>query len=176
MCSNDPSFDDILLTEYSSLYLVSNSLNGYHLLDEGNPHYIVKPRSPDKVANFGIHPYTPIQLELFCLRLLLINFPARSFNELLEFNCMNYTSFADVAKARGLIDNTQEFFDCMDEAIKCNYPGSKIRWIFCNLIRSGANCSVLYDKYYELLKDDFHNERDLKKELASMLNRIRIKR
>ena len=98
-------------------------INSSHLVDDTN------------VANFDIT--SPVQLKLFCLGLLLINFPARSFDD---------------AKTRGLIDSTQKFFDCMEEAFKCNYP------------RSDKVQIALYDKYYEILIEDFHNERDLKKE------------
>ena len=158
----DTSFDNILLTEYYSFYIISNSLITYQFLDNGEIQYKVKKRNPNKIANYGIHPYSPTQHELFCLRLLLINFPARSFDDLLQFNELSFSTFADAACARGLIDNEKEFFDCMDEAIQSYRPSKYLRWLFCNLIRSGADCSVLYNKYFEKLNEDIKDEYALK--------------
>lgn len=148
----------------------------YQFLDNGEIQYKVKKRNPNKIANYGILPYSPTQHELFCLRLLLINFPARSFDDLLQFNGLSFSTFADAACARGLIDNEKEFFDCMDEAIQSYRPSKDLRWLFCNLIRSRADCSVLYNKYFEKLNEDIKDEYALKKELVSLLNRMKVKR
>ena len=112
---------------------------------------------------------------MFCLRALLINFPSRCFNDLLQFNGTLYETFAEVARERGLIKNEIEYFDFKKEAINAN-PEINIRWLFCILVRSDADCSILYNKYFDKLMEEFENEKDLKIGLVSMMNKMNVKR
>lgn len=93
----------------------------------------------------------------------------------MQFNGTLYETFAEVARERGLIKNEIEYFDFKKEAINAN-PEINIRWLFCILVRSDADCSILYNKYFDKLMEEFENEKDLKIGLVSMMNKMNVKR
>ena len=119
-------FNNILLTEYCSFYIISISLITYQFLDNGEINHKARVLQPNKINNYGIHPYLLIHHELLCLRLLLINFSVRSFDDLFWFNGLSISTFAEVECYKVLIDNEKQFYDCIDEAIQSYWQNNDL--------------------------------------------------
>ena len=54
--------------------------------------------------------------ELFFLRLILLNYPKRSYAECLQFNNRTYTSYQESAVAAGIVRDNDEVYSCFEEA------------------------------------------------------------
>ncbi len=165
----DPIFNDMLICDYYSKYIVSKNLKSFEYEDQGEIKFKVKKRKDTKNANYGIQPYSPEQSELFSLRLILINIPARSFDDLLNYNGNQYETFEECARARGYLDNETEFYLSFDQAIQQNKTPNQLRWLFGTILRCGGPGQALFEKYKEQMQVDCANFEALKIQLCNML-------
>ena len=100
-----------------------------------------------------MHWISPTLSELYHLRLLLSRFPANSYNDLLSYNGQQYNTFQEAAKARGLVDDENEYNEAIAEASTFQ-TGNGLRQLFVCLITSGAPAKVLWEDFKELLAED----------------------
>ena len=82
--------------------------------------------------------------EIYYLRLLLLNMPAMSYNELLTVNGVTFTYFQQSAVARGLISNEQLGLQCFKEATIFSTP-SELRFLFVLLTLNGYPTICIYE-------------------------------
>ena len=81
-----------------------------------------------------MYSFNPSQVELFRLRLLLLNCrDAKSFDELKNINGIQYMTFSEACLALGLIDDNEEWSRVMQEAVSWMMPGS-IRLFFVRIL------------------------------------------
>ena len=86
-----------------------------------------------------MYSVSPSQVELFRLRLLLLNYRgAKSFDELKNVSGVQYMTFSEACLALGLID--QEWSRAMQEAVSWMMPGS-IRLLFVRIL---IHCQPLH--------------------------------
>ena len=72
----------------------------------------------------SMYSVSPSQVELFRLRLLLLNCRgAKSFDELKNVNGVKYMTFSEACLALGLIDDDEEWSRAMQEAVTWMMPG-----------------------------------------------------
>lgn len=76
--------------------------------------------------------------EVWYLRLLLQNKPARSFSGLRTLNDITYPSYSECARAMGLLEETSEAEICMDEAKDRLCSPRQLRFLFIILITEGG--------------------------------------
>ena len=109
--------------------------------------------------------------ELWYLRLLLQNKPARSFDELRTVDNLLLCSFSDTAKAMGLLDNKTEFQICISDARNSMCTPQQLRFLFVVLITEGATAQRLFQEHKEFLMSDFklNNKMDEPTSLNALL-------
>ncbi len=101
-----------------------------------------------------MHWISPTLTELYHLRMLLTRFPANSYDDLLSYNGQHYNTFQEAARARGLIDNENEYNEAITEASTFQ-TGHGLRQLFVCLITSGAPAKVLWEEFKDLFAEDF---------------------
>lgn len=68
--------------------------------------------------------------DCFCLRLLLFNVQGPTcFNDLKIVDGVQYDTYAEACRARGLMENDNHWRDTMNDAVLCRTP-EKIRHLF----------------------------------------------
>ncbi len=101
-----------------------------------------------------MHWISPAKTELFYLRMLLSRFPANSYSDLLFYNGQEFSTFQEAAKARGLVDDENEYKEAINEASTFQ-TGNGLRQLLVCLIVSGAPAKVLWDDFKELFAEDY---------------------
>ena len=154
-------FQNLTLCDYYSWYIISKSGDGE--LDNGKPQFHVIKRN--KRIYCAIKMVSLNNHELFALRLLLQEIPARSFDELKG----EFSSFWEAAAERGMVENGQEFLTIMQEAIKIHRPPSDLRNLMIILYEQGADFQFLFNQFRSYLEKDLINQSiPLESVLASM--------
>ena len=99
---------------------------------------------------------SPSQVELFRLRLLLLNCRgAKSFNELKNLNGVQYMTFSEACLALGLIDDDEEWSRAMQEAVSWMMPGTRLLFV-CILIHcQPVHPDELWENFKDALSEDF---------------------
>ena len=94
--------------------------------------------------------------DLFFCRLLLAKRPARSYEELRTVSGTLYSSYEEAARAWGLLDDENEYTQCMRESV-CILSAKALRKLFVTLICFGpvSVAKQLWDEFYDFLTDDF---------------------
>lgn len=79
-----------------------------------------------------------------------------SFEDLRTVNGLLYDTFQEAALKSGLIENEEEWIDCLEEA-KMVKTGRQMRELFVSIIIHGnvTNYRQLWDQYKEDLVEDF---------------------
>jgi hypothetical protein len=93
--------------------------------------------------------------ELFALRLLLRQFPARSWEDLRFHNGEVRQTFHEAVRQLGLVSNRdQEAEICLEDAIDPNRPASDIRFLLGQLVYSSASRESLEARFCDHLADN----------------------
>ena len=82
--------------------------------------------------------------EIYYLRLLLLNIPAISYEELLTYGGTKFSYFQQSALARGLISNEMLGLECFKEATIFSTP-SELRYLFVLLTLEGYPTICIYE-------------------------------
>ena len=95
--------------------------------------------------------------ELFFLRCLLAQFPARSYEELRIVKGERHPTFEQAAKAHGLVKDDEEYLKVMQEADKAGLTASHLRHLLCSLIvgDEATPSRQLWESMKEKLYADF---------------------
>ena len=153
---NGPEFDHLTYCEYFGRYAVGKDIKGIN--DNGTPKF--KVHLKNKKSFCAIKLVNPKNQELFALRLLLQEIPARSFDDLYN----GFSLFYEAAAEKGLVGNDQEFRQCMLEAINMNRPPSDLQSLMLFLYEQGSNFRELMKEFrapleYDLLGKNITLER-----------------
>ncbi|KAK4700477.1 ATP-dependent DNA helicase PIF1, partial [Phenoliferia sp. Uapishka_3] len=106
-----------------------------------------------KVAR--IHTVRPGHGDVFYLRVLLHNRPARSYEELRTVEGVVYLSFQGAALALGLFSNSAEGVYTMQEAVASFKSPGQLRFLFVLLITEGSNAITLWEQFHHDIDDAF---------------------
>ncbi|KAJ1519223.1 hypothetical protein ONE63_011170 [Megalurothrips usitatus] len=96
---------------------------------------------------------SPHRGELYYLRLLLSNFPCRSYADLYLLGGPDCKTFQEAACAMGLLDNEKEYSDALQEA-HTFLLGNALRRMFVLLCNIGAPAAVLWEQHRDILSED----------------------
>jgi hypothetical protein len=155
------------LTAYFDLNDSDSSAHEYLYQDIPN-HYIFKNKEWVKRAEFSHHgekaigriiSVSPKDVELYHLRLVLLSvkgLDATSFENLKKFNGQTYATYKEVARVRGLINDSNEWHNCMHEASNYMMPKS-LRSLLVTIIChcNPANPLQLFEDFKENMLEDF---------------------
>jgi hypothetical protein len=102
---------------------------------------------------------SPRNPELYNLRILLTKVKGRdasSFEKLLEYQGIRYATYTEAARARGLINDVQEWENCLKEAVEYKMPES-LRILFVSIVTHchPANPEALFSQFSTSLSEDF---------------------
>ena len=100
--------------------------------------------------------------ELYYLRSLLTRVPGPSgFEALRTYNGVVYPTFQEACRARGLLQDDQEWFNCLHEACSAISNIRKLRELFVIILfyNNPANPLLLWNTFKEHLSDDFRYRR-----------------
>ena len=119
-------------------------------------HYITARKRGEKVCRIVWIP--PTRGELFYLRLLLLSIPCRSYEDLLSRGGTECTTFQQVARHLGLVDDDTEYQLALREA-STFMVGPRLRSFFVLLCNLGVSAALLWEQFKDLLCED-HLERN----------------
>ncbi|XP_055380655.1 uncharacterized protein LOC129611500 [Condylostylus longicornis] len=105
---------------------------------------------------------SPKNVELYHLRLILLSVKgseATSFEELKKFNGQTYSSYKEVARVRGLINDSGEWYNCMNDAVSYMMPKA-LRLLFVTIIChcNPTNPLQLFEEFKKHMIEDFIHE------------------
>ena len=143
---NTQEFSNLTYCDYYSFYNVNS--NGQGVLDSGRPRFAVKRK--DKRIYCAIKTVSLKNHELFALRLLLQEIPARSYADLRG----EFDTFWEAAAQKGMVENEQEFLTIINEAIAINRPPSDLRSLVLILYEQGADFHRLFEEFRKYLEKD----------------------
>ena len=147
----DEEFDNIKICDYYGLFSFTDTFDK-GITDKGiPPKRIIRKK---KRSYCSINIVDPSNRQKFALRLLLLNFPARSYDDLKTVDDVLYESFYDAAFHRGLVGNSAEYYLCIQEAIDTNRPPSDVRFMIALFAQQGAPFKKMLDDYQEYLSKD----------------------
>ena len=93
--------------------------------------------------------------QLWYRKQLLAHRPARSFEDLLLVDSVNYESFSGAVTALGLLKTDSEAHICLKEAVDTLFDPNQIRSLFVLLDSDGAPAPELYDLYPMKMSEDY---------------------
>ena len=80
---------------------------------------------------------SPMQGDVFYLRLLLRHFPSTSFEDCKTFNGKTYPNCNEACIARGLVSNNDEFTQALTEAVNEKFHPKRVRHLFAFFLSHG---------------------------------------
>jgi hypothetical protein len=175
------------LTAYFDLNDSDSSAHQYLYQDIPN-HYVFKNKEWVKRAELSHHrekaigriiSVSPKDVELYHLRLVLLSVKgpdATSFENLKKFNGQTYSTYKEVARVRGLINDSNEWHNCMHEASSYMMPKS-LRSLLVTIIChcNPANPLQLFEDFKENMLEDFIQQgNSLEKSFKLCVNDIRM--
>ena len=157
-------FDNMTYTTFWEHYIVAptNTTSGWFLQEVNPPHKKIKRRELMRRNNVKIcyiRTVLPTMPELFYMRLLLKERPARSFEDLRKMDELgHYATFEEAAKVRGLVVDDNEAELCMKEVVPTETP-SCLRRLFVTLITQLPNTQPfnLFLQFHEVMQADYNN-------------------
>jgi hypothetical protein len=174
------------LTAYFDLN-VSDSSAHEHLYQDIPNHYVFKNKKWVQRSELSHHgekaigriiSVSPKHVELYHLRLILLSvkgLDSISFESLKKFNGHIYSTYKEVARVRGLINDSNEWHNCMYEASSYMMPKSLrslLVIIICHC--NPANSLQLFEDFKENMIEDFIQQgNSVEKSLKLCVNDIR---
>jgi hypothetical protein len=119
---------------------------------------------------------SPRDEEKFYLRLLLTKVRSpKSFQDLLTYKGVVYKTFKEVCKERNLLENDQEYFECMEESSL--FSSSRgLRDLFTIILMNcnPSNPTELFDKFWKVMGDEFRNYNEETQKIRVLLELEKI--
>ncbi|CAF2246188.1 unnamed protein product, partial [Rotaria magnacalcarata] len=171
-----------------SIHLKDDSSAHQYLYQDIPNHYVFKNKKWVKrstVSHYGektigrIISVSPRDVDLYHLRLILLSVKgpdATSFENLKKFNGQTYSTYKDVARVSGLINDSNEWHNCMYEASSYMMPKclrSLLVIIICHC--NPANPLQLFEDFKENMIEDFIQQgNSVEKSLKLSINDIKM--
>lgn len=148
LCQSDPDARELLYTEVGESYRFVNGK------------WQKRVRRLDTISR--MYSVSPLDRERYFLRLLLLNVRGpTSFENLRTVNGITCGTFEETARARGLLENDEEWSRCLEEASR--YQSAKslrdlfaIILVFCN--PQNPTPVELFDRHLESLSEDLRRD------------------
>ncbi len=161
-----PDLDELTYLDFYERYSITTSQprnphRQVFLLHTGK-HWCALRVGEEAVAR--MHWVSPANSELFYMRMLLSKIPARGYRDLLSYEGQEYGTFQEVAKARGLLTDENEYREAIVEA-KQFKTGNGLRQLFVSMIICEAAPRILWDEFKSVFAEDFL-DRDSNEERA----------
>jgi hypothetical protein len=171
--SADESFDHLTYADYYANYSVdSKASSDQSPRDICEPSHFANRRT--KVILCMLNTVSPMNHELFALRLLLRTFAARSWEDLYTQNGQVWASFQEAAREAGLIrDRQDEAVISVRDAIAMNRPPSELRFMVAQMIAYGANRETLLDLFIGELSDSGDTREDTIRKVSECISGVR---
>lgn len=165
------SFDDIKICDYYGIYSLV-AATGKDPTDKGVPVKSVQKKKKRSYCQIEI--VNPSNQEKFALRLLLLNYAAKSYDELKTIDGVCYPTFYEAAFRRGLVGgDINEYYLCLEEAIKVNRPPSDLRFMIAIFAQQGAPFKQMLDDFSEPLSADL-GDIPLYSAMSTLLNQMHM--
>ncbi|XP_046405004.1 uncharacterized protein LOC124170300 [Ischnura elegans] len=154
---NTPELTPLTYLEFYEQFIVETTENrGNEPFADGR-HFLKKRQRGNCVAR--LRWLSPTLGELFFLRMLLVKFPGRSYEDLRTVDGVIHATFQEAAMARGLLDEQSEFDHALQEASAFK-TGRGLRQLFFAVIMFGAPAAILWDKFKDCLSEDYMGNED----------------
>lgn len=124
-----------------------------------------------------MYTISPSEGERFYLRILLTAMRGpTSFNDLRTYEGVLYPTFQDAAVARGLLENDDEYKNCLTEA-ETFQLAPQMRELFVTILVfcNPSNVRTLFDYHFDALSEDFRDIQDVDRKEAQVLACFRDK-
>jgi hypothetical protein len=110
--------------------------------------------------------------ELFTMRILLRQFPARNWQELRTHNGTTYETFSLTVRALGIISDRQDKARmALTDAAEMNRGPSEMRFLLAEMVRYGANRRLLETEFASRLADENDRPEDVRRKINQLLDR-----
>lgn len=110
--------------------------------------------------------------DLFCRRILLRRFPARSWEELRTHNGVTWRRFIDTGYYLGLVtDPNQEAQIDLHDAVDLGRPLYEIRFLVAQMVSHGARRELLEDHFLPYLEEPGDSAKDVHRRLNRLIHR-----
>ena len=116
---------------------------------------------------FRLKTLLPSHGEVYYLRMILKYFAVSSEIDAKSFETVQYNTFEESAKARGLVSDNDENVLCMREAVKENDDCSLLTSLYIKLILNGAPTHSLFNEFKHILLRDFYVDKFKDEKLAT---------
>ncbi len=151
-----PELDKLTYLDFNEKYSITTSRpkNEHRQIFQlhTGKHWCALRVSEEAVAR--MHWVSPANSELFCLRMLLGKVPAHGYRDLRTYEGQEYETFQEVAKARGLLTDENEYREAILEAKEFK-TGNGLRQLFVTMVICGATPKILWDEFKVILAEDF---------------------
>jgi hypothetical protein len=149
-------YDQLTFLDYHSNYSLEPPKPDSDLtnltLDKCPRPRIVKPRPSPILCMLGA--VNVKKTELFAMRILLRQFPARGWESLREHAGRVWPTFREAVQALGIISDRQdEARICLTDAAEMNRPPSDMRFLLAQMVRYGADPIPLEDEFADQLAE-----------------------
>jgi hypothetical protein len=149
LCANNPddkAIKEMTYLEVPKFYTWNTTTNNWQKRKQGGAKVLSR-----------IYFVNPRDTERFYLRALLnLRMGAKSFKDLRTVEEIEYSSYQEAAFHVGLVDDDNECFLCLAEAVQYKMP-SQLRHLFAFILvyYKPVNVKELWDKYVEDLIEDY---------------------
>ncbi|XP_054281411.1 uncharacterized protein LOC128999079 [Macrosteles quadrilineatus] len=173
----DPIFDDITYQSFYEKFVVqtrrpTNTQATVYNHPNGT-HFITPRQRGEKVCR--LFWVSPNRTEQYYLRLILMVLPCRGYSDILSRGGPECTSFQQVARKLGLVEDEDEYSCALREASSF-MVASRLRSFFVLLCNMGAPASVLWDAFRSSLCEDYLERTPSNPGMAEKLALIEIDR
>ncbi|XP_054260342.1 uncharacterized protein LOC128984992 [Macrosteles quadrilineatus] len=171
----DPMFDNLTYQCFFEQYIVHSkrpsSAEVYEHPD--GKHFLTSRKRGQKICR--LFWVSPNRSEQYFLRLLLMIIPCRGYADLLARGGDGCTTFQQVARTLGLVEDEDEYHQALKEAARF-MVGPRLRSFFVLLCNMGAPAALLWDAFRDTLCEDHLERNPLDHDVAFKLGLIEIDR
>ncbi|XP_054282185.1 uncharacterized protein LOC128999618 [Macrosteles quadrilineatus] len=171
----DSVFDDLTYQSFFEQYVIHNKRpSNAEVYDHPDgKHFLTSRKRGQKICR--LFWVSPNRSEQYFLRLLLMVIPCRGYADLLARGGDGCTTYQQVARTLGLVEDEDEYHQALKEAARF-MVGPRLRSFFVLLCNMGAPAALLWDAFRDALCEDHLERNPLDHEVAYKLALIEIDR
>ncbi|XP_054256904.1 uncharacterized protein LOC128981934 [Macrosteles quadrilineatus] len=171
----DSVFDDLTYQSFFEQYVIHNKRpSNAEVYDHPDGrHFLTSRKRGQKICR--LFWVSPNRSEQYFLRLILMVIPCRGYADLLARGGDGCTTYQQVARTLGLVEDEDEYHQALKEAARF-MVGPRLRSFFVLLCNMGAPAALLWDAFRDALCEDHLERNPLDHEVAYKLALIEIDR